>query len=297
MKPFSYIAFGFLCGVLYLGAADLCLAFFEPRAKGPLPELEPILGTWGDSGGQNVEGLIECGDYIFKYAERSRIFPSGRKRARNKVVIRYSGAAGSAARKNYDFPSLLQAAEYWKNALRVSPDRLDVYYKLSRLYQVMGDFESQYSILVQSFQYGSRHPKRLRWTQNQGLPDQPKRFLPESVQAYTSYYLDQGEPQSLEKARRLSRLTMTFYPDHPAPYNSLAAYFAQEKDWPHALKYLLIASQKDPQNSLVLCNIGNILAELGKKREARIFYEKVLVLNNDPWSLRNARRALRTSAN
>lgn len=286
-----------MCGVLYLGSVHLCLAFFEPRAQAPVPELEPILGAWGDSGGQNVEGLIECGDYLFKYAEKRKSFPTGKKRARNRVVIRYSGAAGSSARKTYDFISLLQAEEYWKSALRVSPCRLDVYYKLARLYQVMGDFESQYSILVKSFQYGSRHPKSLKWTLNQGLPDQPKRFLPESVQAFTSYYLDQGEPQNLDRARRLARLTMTFYPEHPAPYNSLAAYFAQEKDWPYALKYLLIASQKDPQNSLVLCNIGNILAELGKKREARIFYEKVLALNNDPWSLKNARRALRTSSN
>ncbi len=295
IKAFSRMTLVLLAGALNLVTVESSLAFFEPRPKEPLPVLEPILGAWGDSGGQNVDGLIECGDYLFNNAERSRSFSSGKTRGRQKVVIRYSKNSSPSGKKNYDYPTLLQAAEYWREALRVSPGRLDVYYKLANLYQIMGDFESQYAVLVQSFQYGSRHPGKLRWLQNQNLPDLPKRFIPDSVQEYASYYLDQGEARNLEKARRLSRLTMTFFPNHPAPYNWLAAYFAQVKDWPHSLKYLLIASQKDPQNSLVLCNIGNILAELGKKREARIFYAKVVALNNDPWSSRNARRALTTS--
>ena len=47
-------------------------------------------------------------------------------------------------------------------------------------------------------------------------------------------------------------------------------------------KYLLLAFKRDSNNCLVLGNIGRLLKSLGKKREAQIYFNRVVSLNKDP---------------
>jgi tetratricopeptide (TPR) repeat protein len=72
----------------------------------------------------------------------------------------------------------------------------------------------------------------------------------------------------------------------------MAAYFWFKNDWEHALKYLIIANHKDPQNSLVLNNIGNILMKLNQPKEAKVYYRKVVRLNQDEEYVTNAKKKL-----
>jgi tetratricopeptide (TPR) repeat protein len=188
---------------------------------------------------------------------------------------------------------MLLAAQYWKKALEACPWRLDLYYRLAYLYQDLGDFESQYGTLVESFKYASRNMRKLRWINGQALPQPPNRFIPGAQQDFEAYYLAQEDPLEREKALRLCRLTLTFYPRHSRPYNSIAAYFALKQDWPRTFRYLLTAKKINPRDSLVLDNIGSTLLGLGKKRIAAIYFKKVLALGGDPPNEEFAREQLK----
>ncbi len=54
----------------------------------------------------------------------------------------------------------------------------------------------------------------------------------------------------------------------------------------------LIALHRDNTNCLVLGNIGLLLASIGKKKEAGIYFRKVVSLNKDPDETREAQNYL-----
>jgi tetratricopeptide (TPR) repeat protein len=187
---------------------------------------------------------------------------------------------------------MLKAADYWKKAVQRSPWRLDLSFWLARLYQDLGDFEAQYQTLAETLQYADQHKGKLQWGPNRPLPEKPSKFVPAALQDYENYYFAQQSQTAAEKAFHLARLSVTFYPNNSSTYNSMAAYYWFKNDWEHALKYLILAAQKNPRNGLVLNNLGNTLAKMGKKREAKIYYQKVVELNLDEEYVSNAKRRL-----
>jgi tetratricopeptide (TPR) repeat protein len=199
----------------------------------------------------------------------------------------------SAYGEYYDFRSLKgKAAQSWITAIRQDPARLDFYWRLARLYQDMGNFEAQYSILAEGLQYADRHPSKMRWKSGKNLPLPREEFTPYLLQGFMTHYFKQHKPESDEKVLRLARLTVTFFPNHPYAYNCMAAYFYGKQDWPRALKSLLLANVKAPRDSLVVRNIGNTLSTMGKFREAKIFYRRVVNLNNDKKNVAAAKTRL-----
>lgn len=180
----------------------------------------------------------------------------------------------------------------WQSALQASPERLDYYFHLARLYQKENRFDLEYQVWVDACKAADRHWRSLRWIDGEKLPHRSSRLIPEALQDSILHYFQKGNDQNDEHALRLAKLSYTFYPRHPAAYNSIAAYFALEGDWEHSLKYLLMASQQAPKDSLVLNNIGFVLAQMGKKKEARIYYQRVVRLNNDEENTRVAQERL-----
>jgi tetratricopeptide (TPR) repeat protein len=199
----------------------------------------------------------------------------------------------SAYSEYYEFRSLKgKAAQSWINAIRRDPSRLDFYLRLARLYQGMGNFEAQYSTLADALQYADRHPLKLKWEGGQTLPLPGGEFIPPILQGFMTHYFKQHKVESDEKALRLARLGVTFFPDHPYAYNCMAAYYFDKQDWPRTLKSLLLANVKAPRDSLVVRNIGNTLLTMGKFREAKIFYRRVVDLNNDEKNVAAAKTRL-----
>lgn len=194
--------------------------------------------------------------------------------------------------KDSDRELLAKAASYWKRAIRLDPRRLDLRFNLARLYQSLGDFENQYAVLAQAVQYSEKNRKKMGWDQGEELPEAPSELFPEVLQECAVHYFDLKTPPGDEKAFRLMRLSITYFPKHPYAYNSIAVYFFNKGDLPHALKYFLIANRKDPRDSLILGNIACLMEGMGKKDEAGIFWRKVLDLDNDPGLVAQAKQQL-----
>jgi tetratricopeptide (TPR) repeat protein len=254
--------------------------FLEKRDFSPA---QSVLAEWKDSQPEDVEMLVAHGIFYYSRARRNdRGIPAPPPAVPLLHPPRTQPQDRAWVPVFFDRDLLLQAKPYWKKALEVSPDRLDLYFRMANLFGGLGDFESQYAVLAKALQRADRRSRKLLWIDGGELPEPALKMIPETLQGYAAHYLAQPEGKGMERARRIAKLSMTFYPRDPASYHSLAAYYAWKEDWPRTLKYLVLASQKDPQNGGVLNDIGNLLVKLEKPQEAEIYFEKTLRLDPDP---------------
>ena len=206
-------------------------------------------------------------------------------------LLRYPhrGESGSSNRWKQD--DLFAAEKAWGKALQAQPDRLDLILTLSQVEQSLGRFEAQYTLLVQALQKIDQSDGSFQWIPGKEVPSSPRSLLSAALLESQAYWLGQG-PEKAENASRLARLAMTYNDQDPLPYNCLAVCHLIRGNPQHALKFLLIALHRDNTNCLVLGNIGLLLASIGKKKEAGIYFRKVVSLNKDPDETREAQNYL-----
>jgi tetratricopeptide (TPR) repeat protein len=280
-------------------AALLVGAGFFSRAFAGFPEqfnaqfekndfgaMEKTLKDWKGYAPDDVEWWVASGKYFSAMAQ-SKVPPLSKAPAAETAVVWClpPTLGDDPPPRNpayFDQKLLAQAVTCWQSAIASCPWRLDIPFALARLYQDRGDFDSQYGVLIRALQYGDKNKKKLEWGEDSDLPTPRSHFLGPKVEDFIVHYLNRGGTDDTERAHRLCRVGLTYFPSYAAFYNSLAACYANNEDWPHAFKYLMIASQKDPHESLFVFNMGNLLAKIGKKREARIYYRKVVRMNQYP---------------
>ena len=283
MKRFILLSFFLAWGVGH-GEPDYPLQFNTQWERQDFGGMEKTLKDWQKSRPHDVEWLVAQGSYFYSKAQKTAPLLSEPEAVETPVVWCPTPAPQrDPPLRNpayFDRPLMSQAVTCWKKALLSSPWRLDLYFKLARLFQDLGDFQSQYDTLANGLQYVDKNHRNLKWVDPKFLPF--SRTIPPLVQEPIASYLGQDRPEARDQAHRLIRLAVTFYPDEPYFYNSLAAYYSTKEDWPRTMKYLLIACNKDPRDSFFVFNIGNTLAGMGKTREARIFYRKVVKMNQYP---------------
>lgn len=240
--------------------------FYQEWEQKDFSRMEKTLEDWNRSDSTNMELRVAYGHYFYAkgLAENDRRF-------------------------------MLRSLPYWNSALVTDPWRLDVDFDLAQLYQDLGDFEDQYDLLAKTLQSADKGWRNLRWINGQKLPKRSSKLIPGALQGYISHYFDLHTEEGDEDAHRLAKLSITFYPNLSYAYDSIANYFFRRKDLARGLKYLLIASLKNPKDSQALCGIGDILVELGKRKEARIYYRKAIRLNNDAEIVKKAKEKLAES--
>ena len=276
------IAF-FLFGALPLFAADDRELFYEALDHRNFGKMESALKDWEKKGTAGAEFLAARGDYFHAKAQKGKDRPVTTP-PREEVVLVHPPHWPEPPDRAYEKldPKLAQkAVHYWRRAVQLYPWRLDLHFKLARLYGELEDFESQNEVLGRALLYAEKNRGNLKWENDAELPRTYPPFASETVGEAIEGYFYRHRREEDVKALRLSKLLITFFPNNPYGYNFIAAYFSTQPDWPYALKYLMLAYERDPKNSLVLDNIGNVFMKLGKKKEARVFYKKVIALDED----------------
>jgi len=257
--------------------------FYEALGHRDLGRMENALKHWEKGRAEDVEVLVARGVYFHAKAQQGKSHPLGPP-VREEVLLIHPRRWPLNPPKPYERldPKLAQkAGHYWRRAIQLYPWRLDIYFKLAGLYGELDDFEAQNRVLGQALLYAEKHRHDLKGENNADLPHPYGSWASQALGEFIEGYFAQHRREENVKAFRLSRLFTTFFPANPYGYNYIAVYFSTQPDWPYTLKYLMLAYQKDPRDSLVLDNIGNTLSKLGKKKEARVFYRKVVSLGQD----------------
>jgi tetratricopeptide (TPR) repeat protein len=217
--------------------------------------------------------------------------PQGTSPSTALPLLRYPHREEAFRPNQWNPQDLLDVEIAWHDTLQTQPDRLDVILELIRVEQTIGRFEAQYSLLARTLQRIDLQEGSFQWVPGRPMPDSPTRLLSAELLESQAFWFSRG-PEGLDRASRLARLAMTFHEEDPLPYNALAVYHQAQNNPRHALKYLIYALHRDEGNCMVLGNIGRLLSSIGKRREARIYFKKVLKLDKDAFETMEARRYL-----
>jgi len=276
-------AFFFFLGVLPLFAADERDRFYQALDHRDIGRMEGILKDWEKGHPEEAEVLVARGFYFRAKAQKGKNKPTPIPTREEVLFTHPSGwpEPPIGSQERLDPKLALKAVHYWRRAVQLYPWRLDIPFKLAGLYGELEDFESQNDVLGRAFLYAEKNRGRLKWENGTELPLPYHRCASRALGGFIEGYLARHRHEDDLKALRLSKLLITFFPNNPYGYNFIAAYFSTQPDWPYALKYLMLAYEREPENSLVLENIGNVFLKLGKRKEAKVFYKKVVALGRD----------------
>lgn len=191
-----------------------------------------------------------------------------------------------------DPENMKRAIAYLDEGLRRHPHRLDIYTGRTHLYRTLGDLEGEISALTSL----ARDPRPLDGHFETG----PGQVLEEDLAAYqlgmlmnyAREHLQKQNPTDEAAAKAVAGLITREFPRRPHGYNLLAALASIHNDWPETERWLLLASEQDPRDSLVLSNLGYCHEHQGNLPAARARYRRVIELDNNPDLVRKAKARL-----
>jgi len=184
------------------------------------------------------------------------------------------GSMSTEGRVNPQVPD--NAVELLREALKRFPNRIDIGMGLAYMLRELDTQKDCLDVLLQVLQNAEKNPNNLKWKNGEPLPEPSNTFIPELMQGYTGsfYRLENKEGDAL--CNSLCEAIIRAYPDHPYAYNILGALCSANKDDEGCAKYLLIAYQKAPSDSIVILNLANTYRRLGDKKEAELYYKLAL---------------------
>lgn len=184
------------------------------------------------------------------------------------------GSMSTEGRVNPQVPD--NAVQLLREALKRFPNRIDIGMGLAYMLRELHKQKDCLDVLLQVLQNAEKNPTELQWKNGEPLPKLPNIYIPELMQGYTGsfYRLETKEDDAL--CHSLCEAIIHAYPDHLYAYNIIAALCSANKDEQGCAKYLLIAYQKAPNDSIVILNLANTYRRLGDKKEAERYYKLAL---------------------
>jgi tetratricopeptide (TPR) repeat protein len=184
------------------------------------------------------------------------------------------GSISTEGRVNPQVPD--NAVQLLREALKRFPNRIDIGMGLAYMLRELDKQKDGLDVLLQVLRNAEKNPTELQWKNGEPLPAPPKTYIPELMQGYTGsfYRLETKEGDAL--CHSLCEAIIQTYPDHPYAYNILAALCRGNKDDQGCAKYLLIACEKAPNDSIVMLNLASTYRRLGNKKEAKRYYKLAL---------------------
>lgn len=187
--------------------------------------------------------------------------------------------AGSMSSEGQINPQLREnAVQLLQDALERFPNRIDIGMGLAYIFRELDREKNCLDVLLQVLKNAQNAPDTLQWKNGDPLPEPPNVFLPELMQKYTADFYRLETEKGDELCRSLCEAIIHAYPDHPYAYNILAALSSANQDDQGSVKYLLVAHQKAPKDSIVIMNLADAYRRLGDKKEAERYYKLALAI-------------------
>jgi Tfp pilus assembly protein PilF len=128
-----------------------------------------------------------------------------------------------------------------------------------------------------------------------------RNFLMEAINKWPdhpSFYNDLGysiliNGEDPEQAANLIRKALTYEPENPYFLDSLAWYYYLNGNYPEALHLMSIPQKMDNMPAEIAWHLGAIHLALRNYKDARIWLQKCLTINNDPEVEELAKKALK----
>ena len=173
----------------------------------------------------------------------------------------------------YDSEKLGQAYQKIDEGIAKYPDRLDLWFGKAHVQQLQNDDIAALETLKKVIDRSLVNHQQWLWTNDKPTPSAPKDFFFDSLQGYFSYLYD---AQSDSVAQALVEYGLKYYPDNIYLLNDKAVLLTNAKKLDEALNIFLKLYNLAPNDEIVVWNIASLYAEKHDKKQAAIYYKKLL---------------------
>jgi tetratricopeptide (TPR) repeat protein len=288
----------FCCALQVTAHGLFAVPFGEQLAvvikSGSPTEIERFLKESYAANQDDPEYFIAAANYWWEMAQRIEISASPSEKGDFSVAEAGTGKeVGSISSLGKLHPEIPQkAVDLLSEGFGRNPYRFDVAMGLAYMLRDRGQFKACADVLKKALRHAVSDPAKIRW-RGGTLPEKPlDRFVPETLQGYTAgfYRLQTKEGDAL--CRELCEALVSAYPGHPYAYNILAALCSAKEDYKGCVKYLQMALEISPDDTLVVLNLADSYRRMGDKGAAKGYYERVLSSKASAEERAEARRAL-----
>ena len=110
--------------------------------------------------------------------------------------------------------------------------------------------------------------------------------------SYAREHLQMQNEADDRAGKAVAELLIKIFPKRPHGYNFMGALASYEGNWTEVKKWLLLALEQDPDDSLVIANLGYCYEKLGDTNSSIEQYKRVINLNNNPEQVKRAKAKL-----
>ena len=180
----------------------------------------------------------------------------------------------------YNIEDILTAVEYLNRGLDIAPDRLDMHFGKIHILNEIGQYKIAGNELFDTLVISKRINNNWLWANNEGI-ENGELFFINNIQDYYSLWLNVATKEAYDQIKLCTEKQIELYPEHIQAYNVLAIYYLVNGQFQEGLKYLLQAEKIDPNDCIVLINIGRTYLNMNNKEKAEEYFEKVLEIGNE----------------
>lgn len=263
----TYIFAGAFCILVaapfVLSAEDFKAQYLELLKGERYDELVLLLGKWEKAEPKNPELYIAYFNYHFNRGRRSvqtmGQAPDGR-------YLMYT-------KREYDPEHAKAALASINKGLSLAPNRLDIHFGKVRLLAELGDLKAQKEAIVAVLEQSTRNSNRWMWAN--GIPiSEGEASMFAGIEEYLGEWFERFA-ETGPYLKEVAELETTLYPKNPWGWNILAGYYREVGDFRNALVSLQKAEILDPQDGVVVANIGQCYVMLKENEKALEYFKKL----------------------
>jgi tetratricopeptide (TPR) repeat protein len=285
-----------LDAILIANAADYVEQFEEIKKGGESAKIEQFLAEAAKSEAENPDYYATASNYWWGLSQSLNISTKPTDKGDFSVRDQKTGnEVGSISTLGKADPTLpKKALALLEEGARRFPARADIVLGLAHVQRETGLQADCVNTLLKLLGTAKANPDGLRWTKNGELPSKANEFIPKAVQGYTGRLFKAASPETDALCAKLCDAAIDAFPNHPFAYNMKAALAAAANKPAEALRFLETASEKAPDDTLILLNLGDAYRKAGQRAKAKKIYQQVLDLKEaDDEHKKQARDALK----
>lgn len=277
-----------------LALADFAEDFQKTRGTKDHAAMVKLLEAAAKTEAENPDYYAFASNYWWSFAGEINLSTKPAAEGEPPIRDKDSGEEVGSISTNGDLdPSLRKkAVELTGTGLSKFPKRLDIGLGHAHVRFKTGDAKGAVATLRQLLKLAATPGTEFLWTGNAALPGPVGEVLPEAIQGYTAPLFQAETEESDALCKQLLDATVATFPEHPYAYNLLAALADAKGDKDGSYRFLKLAAEKAPEDTLVLNNLADAHLARGKKAEAIAVYEKIIKLEPDGEAAAAAKEAL-----
>jgi tetratricopeptide (TPR) repeat protein len=280
-KVLYCIIFLLISTTLSNASEDFSAKFNEISSTNDDQKIQTFIAKSKETEKNNPEYYVLSANYWWSLSQKTVISTKPPEKDDLSLTDTKTGkVAGSISQVGTTNPDIPQkAVDVLTKGAKAFPYRADIAVGLAHIQRELGRYDDSVTTLETLLKTAGSKPDDLRWMHGDKLSEKASKFIPEIISGYSAFFYRRETEIDDKRCERLAKATVSAFPDNPVAYNMLAALAVAHNQNDEALRYLLAAYKKAPDDPIIIINLGDTYGKLGQKQKAKEYYNKVINSN------------------